>query len=164
MTTSIAEIRDLLREVLDPEIPALTVVDMGIVRDVRFEGSQVVVDITPTYSGCPAMREIERSIIEVLARHGFTEARVNTVFREAWTTDWMTPEGKEKLRAYGIAPPGSAPRHETPFPLIGLKLTVNCPFCGSRRTELRSEFGSTACKSLHYCAACEQPFEGFKPL
>ncbi|MFN7964705.1 MAG: 1,2-phenylacetyl-CoA epoxidase subunit PaaD [Acidobacteriota bacterium] len=164
MTASAAHVRDLLREVLDPEIPALTILDMGIVRDVRITGSQVEVDITPTYSGCPAMREIESGIVDVLARHGFMQARVNTVFREAWTTDWMSPEGKEKLRAYGIAPPGQAPRHETPFPLNSLKLSISCPFCGSRRTELRSEFGSTACKSLHYCLGCEQPFEGFKAL
>lgn len=152
----------ILDEVRDPEVPAVSVVELGIVRDVRVEGDQVVVDITPTYSGCPAMHEIERSVAGALAARGL-EARVQMVFSPAWTTDWMSDAAKEKLRAYGIAPPGQA-ADTALIPLMRRAAAVACPFCGSRETDTRSDFGSTACKSLHFCNACHQPFEHFKAI
>ncbi|GIV57210.1 MAG: phenylacetate-CoA oxygenase subunit PaaJ [Bacteroidetes bacterium] len=161
------DILALLSEVKDPEIPVLDVVEMGIVRDVRLEGDTLHVDITPTYSGCPAMQTITEEITRTLRARGFPKVEVHTVFREAWTTDWMTEAAREKLRAYGIAPP--PPVEEThpgliPLTTIATPKPVPCPFCGSEDTRLTSAFGATACKSLHYCNACQQPFEHFKAL
>ena len=157
------QVLDWLHEVKDPEIPVLSVVELGVVRDVRVEHGAVTVDITPTYSGCPAMRVMEDEIVATLAARGVT-ARVRTVFREAWTTDWMTPEAREKLRAFGIAPPGqAAPEGDRLVPLRR-SVAVACPFCGSQRTVLRSEFGSTACKAIYSCADCRQPFDHFKAI
>ena len=151
-----------LDDVRDPEVPALSVVELGIVRAVVMEGDEVVVDITPTYSGCPAMHEIERSVVGALAARGLS-ARVRTTFSPAWTTDWMSDEAREKLRAYGIAPPGRA-GDSALVPLLRRAAPVACPFCGSRDTDTRSDFGSTACKSLQFCNACHQPFEHFKAI
>jgi ring-1,2-phenylacetyl-CoA epoxidase subunit PaaD len=155
----------VLDEVLDPEVPALSVVDLGIVRDIRIDGGRVVVDVTPTYSGCPAMREIERGIVDALARAGHAGAVVRTVYAPAWTTDWISESGRRKLRDYGIAPPGAAP-DEGPLVAITSRRAapVVCPFCGSASTSLRSEFGATACKAMMYCDACAQPFEAFKAI
>ena len=152
-----------LGEVMDPEVPVLSVVELGIVRDVAVEGDVVEVSITPTYSGCPAMKMIEDDIVAGLEAHGVREVRVRTVFSPAWTTDWMSDEAKAKLRAYGIAPP-SPTRGEELVPLLRRREMVPCPYCDSARTELRSEFGSTACKSIYYCTACQQPFELFKSI
>ena len=161
------ELWAILDEVRDPEVPVISVVELGIVRDVRVEGDQVVVDITPTYSGCPAMHEIERSVAGALAARGI-DARVQMVFSPAWTTDWMSDAAREKLRAYGIAPPGRASDRRdaetTLVPLMRRGAAVTCPFCGSRDTDTRSDFGSTACKSLHFCNGCRQPFEHFKAI
>lgn len=157
-------IRELLREVKDPEVPVLDIVEMGLVRDVVVEGDRIQVEITPTYSGCPAMEVIESEVRATLAAHGITGATVRRVFAPAWTTDWMTDEAREKLRAYGIAPPAPGPAE--PVAPLGFGPTVRavpCPFCGSPDTALESTFGSTACKSLHRCEACHQPFEHFKP-
>jgi ring-1,2-phenylacetyl-CoA epoxidase subunit PaaD len=152
-------------EVLDPEVPVLTVIDLGIVRDVREENDTVVVDVTPTYSGCPAMRVIEHDIADALRRAGAKDVQINTVFQPAWTTDWITPDARERLRAYGIAPPsGSASVGVELFPLQRRAETISCPRCGSRQTEVRSEFGSTACKAIYYCTACAEPFEYLKPI
>jgi ring-1,2-phenylacetyl-CoA epoxidase subunit PaaD len=152
-------------EVLDPEVPVLSVIDLGIVRDVREENGTVVVDVTPTYSGCPAMRVIEIDITEALQRAGAKEVRVNTVFHPVWTTDWISADARERLRAYGIAPPsGSAPVATGLIPLQRRAEVIQCPHCGSRRTELRSEFGSTACKAIYYCTACAEPFEYLKAI
>ena len=151
--------------VLDPEVPVLSVIDLGIVRDMREEGGAVIVDITPTYSGCPAMRTIEHDIIEALEHAGAARVVVNTVFQPAWTTDWISADAKERLRVYGIAPPSGAAAVGTELiPLQRRQDPIPCPHCGSRSTEQRSEFGSTACKSIHYCASCAEPFEYFKPL
>jgi ring-1,2-phenylacetyl-CoA epoxidase subunit PaaD len=152
----------MLDEVRDPEVPVLSVVELGIVRDVRVDGAQVDIDITPTYSGCPAMHEIERSIAGALSSRGLS-VRVRTVFSPAWTTDWMSEAAREKLRGYGIAPPGRV-EADVLVPLMRRSPAVACPFCGARDTALRSEFGSTACKALHYCNACHQPFEHFKAI
>ena len=157
---------DVLREVLDPEVPALSVVDLGIVRDVEVVGDDVTVTVTPTYSGCPATREIEREIRAALARAGHPDAVVRTVYSPPWTTDWISDEGRRKLREYGIAPPGPAPAEDEPLVSISprRRATVPCPFCGSSHTALKSEFGSTACKSMLFCEECRQPFEAFKAI
>ena len=155
-----------LDEVPDPEVPAISVVELGVVRDVEIDGSAVTVVVTPTYSGCPAMRVIEREIVEALAAGGFADAEVRTVYQPAWTTDWIPAEAREKLRAYGIAPPGPRDTDEASslVPLLRRSERVACPYCGSRNTELRSEFGSTACKSTLVCNECRQPFEQFKAI
>jgi ring-1,2-phenylacetyl-CoA epoxidase subunit PaaD len=151
--------------VLDPEVPVLSVVDLGIVRDVREEEGVVVVDITPTYSGCPAMRVIEEDLRSALEKAGAPAVRINTVFQPAWTTDWISPDARERLREYGIAPPtGSAAVGVELVPLMRRETVVECPRCGSRNTELRSEFGSTACKAIYVCAACSEPFDYFKSI
>jgi ring-1,2-phenylacetyl-CoA epoxidase subunit PaaD len=157
------QVLDLLNEVPDPEVPVISVVELGIVRDVEVSGSAVTVVITPTYSGCPAMRTIEEDIIAALAAHGMPNATVRTVFQPAWTTDWIPPAAREKLRAYGIAPPGAAPA-DGPVQIMRRSAAVPCPFCGSSSTSRRSDFGSTACKALHFCNACTQPFEEFKAI
>ena len=154
---------NILSEVHDPEIPALNVVEMGIVRDVEFSGEAVHVEITPTYSGCPAMKTIEDDIIAAFRTNGYTNIFVNTVYSPAWTTNWLSDSTKEKLKAYGIAPPGKS-TNEVIILLPTIKETVACPFCESNETELRSEFGSTACKSIHYCNNCKQPFDHLKEI
>lgn len=160
------EIFEILDEVKDPEVPVLSVVELGIVRDARIAGNAVTITVTPTYSGCPAMRVIEEDIRSALLSHGFGEVHVETVFAPAWTTDWMSADAKQKLEAYGIAPPGRAPRDSlvslTRGPSTGERM--RCPYCHSLETALRSEFGSTACKAIAYCANCKQPFEVFKAL
>lgn len=153
----------ILREVPDPEVPALSVVDLGIIRDVEGDDARPTVVVTPTYSGCPAMRVIEEDIVAALRAAGFAGASVRTVYFPAWTTDWITAEGRARLRDYGIAPP-SPVRADALVPLTRRSAPVECPFCGSNRTSLRSDFGSTACKATLYCDACMQPFEQFKAI
>lgn len=146
--------------VTDPEVPVLTIEDLGVLRDVHIDAQTgaVVADITPTYSGCPAMNMIAVAVDVALRNAGFTDVKVNTVLSPAWTTDWLTKEGREKLKAYGIAPPsGHTGRHA----LFGQD-EVECPHCGSHETERLAEFGSTACKALWRCTACGEPFDYFK--
>jgi ring-1,2-phenylacetyl-CoA epoxidase subunit PaaD len=157
------DVVDLLREVKDPEVPVIDIVELGVVRGAEVEGDTVTVRLTPTYSGCPAMRVIEEQVEESLRRHGFADVRIKTVFNPPWTTDWMTDAAREKLRAYGIAPPGRAAEVEL-VTLGGPTRTIPCPFCGSRNTSLESAFGSTSCKALHVCHSCHQPFEHFKAI
>ena len=157
------EVYGVLNTVMDPEVPVISVVELGIVRDVAIQNDAVTITITPTYSGCPAMREIEADIRTALLERGVHNVNVKLVLSPAWTTDWIGPEAREKLRAYGIAPPGRA----EPQGLITLtraRMAVPCPFCGSNDTRLQSEFGSTACKAIHVCNACRQPFDEFKAL
>jgi ring-1,2-phenylacetyl-CoA epoxidase subunit PaaD len=156
----------VLDGVKDPEVPVLSVIELGIVRGVEMDDPRAVtVVVTPTYSGCPAMQEIEADILTALRAHGVANARVRTTFAPAWTTDWMTDEARAKLEAYGIAPPGPAPStDEDLVPLRRRPEMVRCPFCKSGHTELRSEFGSTACKSIRFCNSCQQPFEQFKGI
>lgn len=152
---------EILQAVMDPEVPVLSVVELGVVRGVEVTGEAVTVTVTPTYSGCPAMQVIEDDIRAALEAAGFRDVRINTVYAPAWTTDWMSETAREKLRAYGIAPPhlvGAGPL----IPLGPTVRTVECPFCGSSNTTTASEFGATACKSLHVCHSCRQPFEHFK--
>lgn len=161
------DVMTVLTTVMDPEVPVISVVDLGIIRDaaVVHDGDRihVQVTVTPTYSGCPAMREIEADIRTALVGAGATEVQVDTVYAPAWTTDWIGPEAREKLRAYGIAPPGRAEQGGL-ITLTRRRDPVACPFCGSSDTRLQSEFGSTACKAIHVCNSCRQPFDEFKAI
>jgi ring-1,2-phenylacetyl-CoA epoxidase subunit PaaD len=157
------ELLDVLESVMDPEVPVLSVVELGIVRDVDIRDDAVIVTVTPTYSGCPALRAIEQDIEAALLAYGVERVQVQTSYSPAWTTDWIPAEAREKLRAYGIAPPGAAD-HDAPVSIGRRRLAVRCPFCGSMETVLRSEFGSTACKATHVCQSCSQPFEEFKAI
>jgi ring-1,2-phenylacetyl-CoA epoxidase subunit PaaD len=157
-----------LGEVPDPEIPVISVVDLGIVRDVAWDGAECVVTITPTYSGCPAMEVIAQSVTAALHAHGLPRVRLVSRLAPAWTTDWMSEAGKAALKGYGIAPPvqhaidisglhARVSRHAVAQPQVA------CPHCGSARTELTSQFGSTPCKALYKCLDCREPFDYFKP-
>jgi ring-1,2-phenylacetyl-CoA epoxidase subunit PaaD len=150
----------VLGEVQDPEIPVLSIVDLGIARDVRVRDGEVEVVITPTYSGCPAMDAIARDIAGALAAQGFGNARVTTQLAPAWTTDWLNDSARAKLAAYGVAPPERASSDKRA--LLGGELALACPRCGSQHTERISEFGSTACKALYRCLDCLEPFDYFK--
>ena len=146
----------------DPEVPCVTVADLGILRSVEMEGGTAVAKVTPTYSGCPAVLAIEFAVEAALRDAGF-EPRVERVITPAWTTDWITEEGREKLRAYGIAPPakGEGGPSTSKMALFG-ETAVDCPRCGASDTEKLSEFGSTACKAQYRCRACLEPFDYFK--
>jgi len=152
---------ETLATVMDPEVPVISVVELGIIRDVDVADDHVTVTVTPTYSGCPAMREIEDDIRSALLVAGARDVTVRMTFAPAWTTDWIGAEAREKLRAYGIAPPGRAEQGGL-ITLTRRRTPVQCPFCGSADTRLQSEFGSTACKAIHVCNACRQPFDEFK--
>lgn len=159
---SAGQVFDWLQEVPDPEIPVLSVVDLGVVRDVRWDGETCVVVITPTYSGCPAMREITQDIAATLARHGVDDARVETRLAPAWTTDWMSEKGRAALKGYGIAAPAERAVDISGISRRRAAPAIECPRCGSRDTRLVSDFGSTSCKALYRCVACHEPFDYFK--
>ncbi len=166
MITS-AQAWDILQRVPDPEIPVISVTELGIVRDVQVtDAAGVDVVVTPTYSGCPATEAIERSIREALSAAGAAQVRVTTRLSPAWTTDWITPAARNRLREYGIAPPGpvTAPAAGQPLRFMARPAQADCPRCGSADTERLSAFGATACKALYRCRACREPFEHFKPL
>ena len=156
-----------LGEVPDPEIPVISVVDLGIVRDIREEADVVIVDVTPTYSGCPAMQVIAEAVTDSLHQHGIEKVRLVNQLSPAWTTDWMSEAGKVALKGYGIAPPA-----QQVVDISGLHAgirrgamalpTVACPVCGSTHTQLVSQFGSTPCKALYKCLDCREPFDYFK--
>ena len=157
---TVGEVRAVAAQVLDPELPVISIADLGILRDVIVEpDGHVVVEITPTYSGCPAMDAIRADVLDRLRAHGWADAEVRTGLSPAWTTDWITPAGREALREFGIAPPG--PRGDGP---VALTLTVRCPRCGSPDTTEVTRFGSTACKSLWTCRTCLEPFDHLKAL
>lgn len=172
---------EVLGQVPDPEVPAISLVELGIVRDLLETADGLEVVLTPTYSGCPATEAIEQQVREALSRFGTVTVTMRRA--PAWTTDWITPEGREKLRAYGIAPPGrvqggvgagagvaavgevaAVPIRLVRIPRAAAPEPVACPRCGSAQTERLSAFGSTACKALYRCLACREPFEFFKPL
>ena len=161
---------ELLGGVPDPEVPALSVRDLGIVRDVIDHGEELEVVLTPTYSGCPATEVIEHDVLSAINAGGLGPVRATLRRAPAWTTDWISEEGRRKLREYGIAPPhaltpGEAGAQGSPIRILRRKPeVVACPHCGSTHTERISAFGSTACKSLYRCLACREPFEYFKPL
>lgn len=160
MTATLERARDIVAAVVDPEVPVLTIDDLGVLRDVRLDGDTVTVTITPTYSGCPAVDAIRDDIVLALTSAGFERVVVKTTLAPAWTTDWMSDAGRRKLTAYGIAPPtGRAPAGP-----IRLALSVACPRCGSLDTREVSRFGSTSCKSHWECRACLEPFDHFKAL
>jgi ring-1,2-phenylacetyl-CoA epoxidase subunit PaaD len=158
----------VLATVLDPEVPAVSVVDLGIVRDVVDHGDELEVVLTPTYSGCPATEVIEQSVREALDAAGLGPMRMTLRRAPAWTTDWISEAGKVRLREYGIAPPGPVdPAHGAPIRLVRRERQVQsiaCPRCGSTHTERLSAFGATACKALYRCVSCREPFEHFKPI
>lgn len=162
------ELFRILDTVMDPEVPVLSVVDLGIVRGVEVTDDEVIVIVTPTYSGCPAMRTIEEDIVRALQRNGVPSARVRTVYDPAWTTDWLSPDAKRRLEEYGIAAPPrvsvTGPGLQELVPIRPRAVIVVCPYCTSAHTTVRSEFGSTACKSIYFCNGCRQPFELFKPI
>lgn len=154
VTAATTELHAALSEVVDPEIPVLTIADLGILRRIEeYPDGEVVVTITPTYSGCPAMDHLRSEIERVLADRGRDKVRVVTTFQPAWTTDWMTAAGKEKLSRYGIA----APRTDLSAPIL-------CPRCSDEHSRLVSEFGATACKALRVCSSCGEPFDHFKEI
>jgi ring-1,2-phenylacetyl-CoA epoxidase subunit PaaD len=151
------EIRALLSEIPDPEIPVISIQELGILRDVKFDGKNFIVTITPTYTACPAMPLIENQIREKLAGEGIHNVKVITIYSPAWSTDWLSEGAKNKLKEYGIAPP----RHSSCLKL-STDSKIHCPRCNSLNTEMISRFGSTACKALYRCNSCKEPFEYFK--
>jgi ring-1,2-phenylacetyl-CoA epoxidase subunit PaaD len=153
------------RAVPDPEIPVLTLGDLGVIRDLRVSGAGAVeVDITPTYTGCPATAVIAADVQDALHRAGADQVRVQTVLSPPWTTDWMSEAGRTKLREFGVAPPGPAAHTAGPPQKVRLALSARCPRCGSTDTREISHFGSTPCKSLWTCRSCAEPFESFKAI
>lgn len=150
---SLEQIWSWIEEVADPEIPVISVVDLGIVRDLRWDHHQLMVTVTPTYSGCPATEVIAREIRQALIARGIEKVRIETKISPAWTTDWINERGRERLREFGIAPPANG--------LIQIE-NVACPRCGSPDTEMISRFGSTPCKAIYKCRACLEPFDAFK--
>ena len=152
------QVMEWLSEVADPEIPVLTIADLGILRDVSI-GDEVTVELTPTYSGCPATEVIEQSVVDALCRQGVENVRIRRVLSPPWTTDWISEHGRQKLREYGIAPPAAG---GTKRELLHGTRSIACPRCESTDTAVVSEFGSTACKASYKCNACLEPFEYFK--
>ena len=161
-----------LGQVMDPEVPVVSIIDLGILRDVQWQGdadNTLIVTVTPTYSGCPATEVIAQSIREALFSRGVEKVEVRTQLAPAWTTDWMTLQGRDALRAYGIAPPAARAASADSSLVIDIaalmpsKAVVPCPQCDSRKTRLLSQYGSTACKSLYQCNSCLEPFDYFKP-
>jgi ring-1,2-phenylacetyl-CoA epoxidase subunit PaaD len=158
---------DVLATVPDPEVPALSLRDLGIVRDVRDGGAVLEVVLTPTYSGCPATEVIHQSVVEALTAAGLGPVTVSLQRAPAWTTDWISDDGRRKLRDYGIAPPGPVDATDgVPIRLVGRRAAqaIACPRCNSVQTERLSAFGATACKALYRCVSCREPFEHFKPI
>ncbi len=153
----------ILSEVCDPEVPVLTILDLGIVRGIEITEEKIIIQITPTYSGCPAMDTIAVDIKMKMLEYGFTEVQVMNVLSPAWTTDWMSVEGKNKLKAYGIAPPQQRSNEKRINALLfEEEKNIECPRCHSTHTTLLSQFGSTACKALYQCDDCKEPFDYFK--
>lgn len=159
--------RSVAEQVPDPELPMLTLADLGVLRDVELTGDgTVVASLTPTYSGCPAMAEMRADVAARLRDAGYTRVEIRTVLDPPWTSDWITPAGRRKLTEHGIAPPGPAPRNGGPVPLVlsPTRHAVTCPRCGSANTEETSRFAATSCKALWRCRACREPFEYVKEI
>lgn len=159
-TSETDRVWEVLETVPDPEIPVLSVVDLGIIRKVEYENSRLVVTITPTYSGCPAMEFIEREVKQTLVEAGFENVEISTSIHPAWTTDWMSESGRQKLFEYGISPPDKSTSDKSL--ISGNSKIVICPNCKSSNTALKSQFGSTPCKSMYVCSDCLEPFDHFK--
>lgn len=156
---------DVASEVTDPELPMLTLADLGVLRKIKqADDGALVVSITPTYSGCPAMATMRDDLVHRLTDAGFESVRVNVQLSPPWTTDWITEEGRKALSDNGISPPAEAPRGPVALKLAPTRRAVQCPQCGSEDTEVTSEFGSTACKALYRCRACGEPFDHVKEI
>jgi ring-1,2-phenylacetyl-CoA epoxidase subunit PaaD len=163
-TVSFDELCVAIAQVPDPEVPVLTIEDLGILRGIENRDGTIIVTLTPTYSGCPAIQFIEDSVQAVMADAGYTDTEINTVFSPAWTTEWMSQEGKAKLKAFGIAPPQAVSHQGAGTVSFTSRRPVRCPQCDSADTRVVSEFGSTACKALYICNTCSEPFDYFKEL
>ncbi len=163
---TLTDARAVAETVTDPELPMLSLADLGVLRDVSESGGTVVVTITPTYSGCPAMDTMRDDLVHALQDAGYDDVEVRTVLHPPWSSDWITAEGKRKLAEAGISPPGTAPRSDGPIPLtLGAPVhVVRCPHCGAAETEELSRFSATACKSLRRCRVCAEPFEHVKEI
>jgi ring-1,2-phenylacetyl-CoA epoxidase subunit PaaD len=157
---------DVASSVTDPEMPMLTLEDLGVLRDVELDGERVVVTITPTYSGCPAMATMRDDLVHRLRDEGYADVDVRVSLHPAWTSDWITPRGRQALAEHGMSAPGAAPRHDGPvvLSLLPTRRDLTCPRCGSSDVEVTSEFGPTACKALYRCTACLEPFEHVKEI
>ena len=155
------EIYSWLEEVSDPEVPVLSIIDLGVVRNVSFENNTWLITLTPTYSGCPAMQTMEEEILLKLKERGLSSVKILTTLSPAWTTDWLSENGRKKLKAYGIAPPED---EQDKSLLFSSPTIVPCPVCNSKNTRLISQFGSTACKAHYQCSECQEPFDYFKCL
>ncbi|MCB9250925.1 MAG: phenylacetate-CoA oxygenase subunit PaaJ [Flavobacteriales bacterium] len=162
MAISKEAIYKTLSTVVDPEIPVITIEELGILKNVEIEGDKVIVFITPTYSGCPAMNMIELEMRTALLAEGIQKFEIKTVLFPPWTTDWISDSGLQKMKAFGIAPPEKTSRSKRV--LFGETINVECPQCGSTNTEMVSRFGSTACKAMYRCLDCKEPFDYFKCL
>jgi ring-1,2-phenylacetyl-CoA epoxidase subunit PaaD len=160
MQTTEQNILEILNKVFDPEIPVLSIQDLGIIREINLTGNVPVITITPTYSGCPAMTMIELEMRAALLDAGITNFEIKTVLSPPWTTDWISENGLKKLNEYGIAPPQKTSHSK--LALFGKDAEVACPQCGSKQTEMVSRFGSTACKAMYKCLECKEPFDYFK--
>lgn len=156
----VENVKALLSEIPDPEIPVISIADLGILREVNKEGDKILVTITPTYSGCPAMKAIENEIASVLKENGIDQFEIKYTYSPVWTTDWMNDSARAKLRAYGIAPPEISTSDKSVL-MVQQKIKT-CPRCESTNTEMISAFGSTACKALYRCKNCGEPFDYFK--
>ena len=158
--------RRVAASVVDPEMPMLTLEDLGVLREVEERDGRVVVTITPTYSGCPAMATMRDDLVHALHDHGFDDVQVRVSLSPAWTTDWITSRGRQALLDHGVSAPGPAPRRDGPVPisLTPTRRSVVCPRCGSGETALTSEFGGTACKALYRCTACLEHFDHVKEI
>jgi ring-1,2-phenylacetyl-CoA epoxidase subunit PaaD len=155
------EIWNALNDVKDPEIPVVSLVEMGIVRDVMWDGETAVVTITPTFAGCPALQTMRQNITTRLHQLGIQQVHINTVVDPPWSSDWLNDEAREKLRQFGLAPP---PRHNGNFIALASLEAIACPRCGNSHTTLKNAFGSTLCRAIWYCHNCQDAFEQFKPL
>lgn len=161
MSLTNQNILSLLSEIPDPEIPVISITELGVIREIHIiDETSIELKITPTYSGCPAMKQIEDDVKRKLLEHGFSIININTIFSPPWTTDWITDDAKEKLRKYGIAPPEHSTEDKSW--LTGKTKIISCPRCQSQNTTLISQFGSTACKALYQCKDCLEPFDYFK--
>ena len=165
--TSRTDARTVVASVTDPEMPMLTLEDLGVLRDVQVEqDGSVIVTITPTYSGCPAMATMRDDLVHRLHDHGYGQVVVRVSLSPAWSSDWITARGRRSLADHGLSPPGAAPRHDVPvaLSLLPTRRALRCPLCGSDEVALTSEFGATACKALYRCASCLEPFEHVKEI
>jgi ring-1,2-phenylacetyl-CoA epoxidase subunit PaaD len=158
--------REVAASVTDPEMPMLTLSDLGVLRDVEVDDERVVVTITPTYSGCPAMATMRDDLVHRLHDAGFDQVEVRVSLHPAWSSDWITSRGRQALADHGLSAPGPAPQREGPVPLslTPIRRMISCPRCGASAAELTSEFGPTACKALYRCTACLEPFEHVKEI